>query len=147
MTTVTFPPSEVDQDPNRVWCPRPGCDTACTLPPNHLPFTCPGCSGRFCSICRLPREDPERSPHECRPERWLLGGSQLLGGAVKRCPHCGVMIEREEGCAQMLCRRCRHTFCWYCLASLDVSLRGGGWGGGVGKGFGFNIGKRKCGKV
>lgn len=34
---------------------------------------------------------------------------------------CGVPIEKDEGCAQMMCKRCKHVFCWYCLASLDVS--------------------------
>lgn len=34
---------------------------------------------------------------------------------------CAVPIEKDEGCAQMMCKRCKHVFCWYCLASLDVS--------------------------
>lgn len=40
---------------------------------------------------------------------------------VKRCPKCKVYIERDEGCAQMMCKNCKHAFCWYCLESLDVS--------------------------
>lgn len=39
---------------------------------------------------------------------------------IKYCPMCGVPIEKDEGCAQMMCKRCKHVFCWYCLASLDV---------------------------
>ncbi|KAF7232489.1 hypothetical protein EG68_09968 [Paragonimus skrjabini miyazakii] len=38
---------------------------------------------------------------------------------LKRCPACFIPIERIEGCAQMMCRSCKHTFCWYCLTSLD----------------------------
>lgn len=41
---------------------------------------------------------------------------------IKRCPKCKVYIERDEGCAQMMCKNCKHAFCWYCLESLDVSL-------------------------
>lgn len=41
--------------------------------------------------------------------------------AIKRCPKCKVYIERDEGCAQMMCKNCKHAFCWYCLESLDVS--------------------------
>ena len=41
---------------------------------------------------------------------------------IKRCPMCHIPIERDEGCAQMMCKRCKHVFCWYCLANLDVSL-------------------------
>ena len=60
---------------------------------------------------------------------------------IKRCPMCSVPIERDAGCAQvkgihelntnfdgsmivtfqMMCKRCKHVFCWYCLTSLDVS--------------------------
>lgn len=40
---------------------------------------------------------------------------------IKNCPMCAVPIEKDEGCAQMMCKRCKHVFCWYCLASLDVS--------------------------
>ena len=40
---------------------------------------------------------------------------------IKRCPICRIPIERNDGCAQMMCKRCKHVFCWYCLASLDVS--------------------------
>ncbi|KAI8038675.1 hypothetical protein M5D96_008583 [Drosophila gunungcola] len=38
---------------------------------------------------------------------------------IKCCPMCAVPIEKDEGCAQMMCKRCKHVFCWYCLASLD----------------------------
>lgn len=38
---------------------------------------------------------------------------------IKRCPKCSVYIERDDGCAQMMCRKCRHVFCWFCLESLD----------------------------
>lgn len=41
---------------------------------------------------------------------------------IKCCPMCSVPIEKDEGCAQMMCKRCKHVFCWYCLASLDVSF-------------------------
>lgn len=41
---------------------------------------------------------------------------------IKRCPKCKVYIERDEGCAQMMCKNCKHAFCWYCLESLDVSF-------------------------
>lgn len=40
---------------------------------------------------------------------------------IKCCPMCNVPIEKDEGCAQMMCKRCKHVFCWYCLTSLDVS--------------------------
>ena len=44
------------------------------------------------------------------------------GSEIKRCPMCFVPIERDAGCAQMMCKRCKHVFCWFCLASLDVRI-------------------------
>ena len=48
-------------------------------------------------------------------------GAHTEDAAIKRCPFCHVPIERNDGCAQMMCKRCKHVFCWYCLESLDVS--------------------------
>jgi len=45
--------------------------------------------------------------------------AQVDASPIKRCPICHILIEREEGCAQMMCKRCKHVFCWYCLESLD----------------------------
>uniref|UniRef100_A0A3Q2G5M8 E3 ubiquitin-protein ligase RNF144B n=1 Tax=Cyprinodon variegatus TaxID=28743 RepID=A0A3Q2G5M8_CYPVA len=42
--------------------------------------------------------------------------------SIKQCPMCGVYIERNQGCAQMLCKSCKHTFCWYCLQNLDGDI-------------------------
>ena len=39
-------------------------------------------------------------------------------GNTKRCPNCGQLIERTEGCARMDCT-CSYTFCWECGAPYD----------------------------
>ena len=41
---------------------------------------------------------------------------------IKRCPMCHVPIERDAGCAQMMCKRCKHVFCWFCLKSLETDF-------------------------
>ena len=51
----------------------------------------------------------------------ILVGDSSIEGDIKRCPMCNVPIERDAGCAQMMCKRCKHVFCWFCLTSLDVS--------------------------
>lgn len=56
----------------------------------------------------------------CRLRSGLAGTD--TDAAIKQCPMCGVYIERNQGCAQMLCKSCKHTFCWYCLQNLDVSI-------------------------
>ncbi|XP_037294810.1 probable E3 ubiquitin-protein ligase RNF144A isoform X2 [Manduca sexta] len=111
---------EVAMDSGRAFCPRVGCDTVVTVRAAN-PAHCPTCRHDFC--------------HQCNQE-WHGGlsceaaaASSSMGGAgapllpdselIKLCPMCRVPIEKDEGCAQMMCKRCKHVFCWYCLASLD----------------------------
>ena len=111
--------TEVRLDPGRAWCPGPDCQTVCHLCPGtsqHHPAVCPSCQLQFCSGCL----QPWQPGHTCLPRS---PGNQdpFSSEVIKWCPMCRVPIERDAGCAQMMCRRCRHVFCWYCMASLDVS--------------------------
>ncbi|XP_060520153.1 uncharacterized protein LOC132698217 [Cylas formicarius] len=119
---------EVELDKNRCWCPRAGCETVCNLCPSQpcspQSVFCPTCSTDFCSNCKLEwhagstcDEYGRRLASEGRanPDIGIPFDSDL----IKCCPMCGVPIEKDEGCAQMMCKRCKHVFCWYCLASLD----------------------------
>ncbi|XP_078146052.1 putative E3 ubiquitin-protein ligase RNF144A-B [Centroberyx gerrardi] len=116
---------EVLLDPCRTWCPSSSCQAVCRLPeaepPGSQPARCPLCRLDFCSLCRAAwhpgracrdrdrdrDRDPERPP----------GNSEA--SPIKRCPKCQVFIQRDEGCAQMMCKNCKHAFCWFCLESLD----------------------------
>lgn len=111
---------EVEMDRSRTWCPRAGCETVCTLcstdrcTPQSV--HCPTCNTDFCSNCR----SMWHSGSPCKSEE-VVPGVTFDSELIKCCPMCCVPIEKDEGCAQMLCKRCKHVFCWYCLASLDVS--------------------------
>ncbi|CAF0723053.1 unnamed protein product [Didymodactylos carnosus] len=110
--------AEVALDPKRLFCPVINCGQICTIPDDidittEAPITCTQCKFTFCIKCH---------------EIWHQGLPCLDGGipfesdpeaSIKRCPRCQLPIERLVGCAQMLCRRCKHIFCWYCLKSLD----------------------------
>lgn len=108
-------------DKGRAWCPRAGCETICSINGNGGsstplgPVHCPNCSTDFCSICREPWHNGPCSD--------LPLGIPFDSDHIKCCPMCSIPIEKDEGCAQMMCKRCKHVFCWYCLASLDVSIR------------------------
>lgn len=108
-------------DKSRTWCPRAGCETVCTLcstdrvTPQSV--HCPTCSMDFCSNCRA----SWHADSPCKSEE-VVPGVTFDSELIKCCPMCSVPIEKDEGCAQMLCKRCKHVFCWYCLASLDVSF-------------------------
>ena len=33
------------------------------------------------------------------------------------CPRCGILIQKNGGCHHMVCGKCRHEFCWWCLGA------------------------------
>lgn len=137
---------EVHLDPNRVWCPRPNCETVCTvsdedLLPNdcgnfesrldltdrRVPVYCKNCNLTFCLHCRSAYHGtmPCQSPSEDESLSLLLSRIRTpnsLNEFIKKCPRCGIFIERDRGCAQMMCQKCKHVFCWFCLSSLEVSV-------------------------
>ncbi|XP_057662100.1 uncharacterized protein LOC130897326 isoform X2 [Diorhabda carinulata] len=121
---------EVELDKSRTWCPRAGCETVCNLCPQQKcspqGVLCPTCTSKFCSNCKLEWHEG-LSCDEFAKQMSKEGKSEELGipfdsDLIKCCPMCNVPIEKDEGCAQMMCKRCKHVFCWYCLASLDIAL-------------------------
>ena len=108
---------------------------------------CPSCAKEFCSKCsgswhagktcqQYGEELVKRSKSGANfggsgigvaPGQGGGAGMEFLNlerfdGDIKPCPMCRVLIERDDGCAQMMCKRCKHVFCWFCQTSLDVSL-------------------------
>jgi hypothetical protein len=38
----------------------------------------------------------------------------------KKCPKCQISIEKISGCDHMICKRCKHEFCWQCFANYRI---------------------------
>ena len=38
---------------------------------------------------------------------------------AKRCPSCGMAIQKSEGCNKMTCGACGAAFCWRCSRAVD----------------------------
>ncbi|XP_064605347.1 probable E3 ubiquitin-protein ligase RNF144A-A [Liolophura sinensis] len=119
---------EVDLDPNRTFCPEAGCDTVCHVcssasgeTQRPAPVQCPTCGLQFCSVCKTKWHGTQTCDEHIKGSENDVGipFSSAEDAKIKRCPVCHVPIERNDGCAQMMCKRCKHVFCWYCLASLD----------------------------
>ncbi|KPP70452.1 hypothetical protein Z043_110729, partial [Scleropages formosus] len=111
----------------KAWCPVVECQAVCRVKPSAegqpTSVPCPACNNVFCSSCKGPWQDghtcPERRPLTAPTQEDSTPLSCEADGPIKQCPMCGVYIERNQGCAQMLCKSCKHTFCWYCLQNLD----------------------------
>ncbi|KAK2533926.1 hypothetical protein Q9233_004463 [Columba guinea] len=119
---------EVLLDPCRTWCPSSTCQAVCQLqessPQDPQLVQCKACDIEFCSACKS-NWHPGQGCQESMPISFLPGEASSVfkveedDAPIKRCPKCKVYIERDEGCAQMMCKNCKHAFCWYCLESLD----------------------------
>ncbi|KAM4580578.1 E3 ubiquitin-protein ligase RNF144B [Odontesthes bonariensis] len=118
---------EVKLDPSKAWCPVLGCQAVCSMQPSTegrpAAVPCLTCHTVFCSSCRGPWQDA----HTCPEHQLMISPSPSHESSdtdmsIKQCPMCGIYIERNQGCAQMLCKSCKHTFCWYCLQNLDGDI-------------------------
>ncbi|XP_053323024.1 E3 ubiquitin-protein ligase RNF144B [Spea bombifrons] len=120
---------EVHLDPCRTWCPTADCHTVCLIEGGDsaipVPVECHVCLKTFCSTCK----STWQLDHLCQASKAVAVPAEkdiLIGrdvdAAIKQCPVCKIYIERNEGCAQMMCKNCKHTFCWYCLQNLDNDI-------------------------
>ncbi|KAM8916926.1 putative E3 ubiquitin-protein ligase RNF144A-A isoform 3-T4 [Spinachia spinachia] len=122
---------EVLLDPCRTWCPSSTCQAVCQLKEVDSPappqlVQCAVCALEFCSACKSNWHPGQACQENSLPIASFLPGENSSfykneedEAPIKRCPKCKVYIERDEGCAQMMCKNCKHAFCWYCLESLD----------------------------
>jgi len=78
---------------------------------------CFKCSSEFCFTCGM---DPH-APATCKQMReWQKKETDdsetanWITAHTKNCAHCGVRIEKNEGCNQITCQRCHKQMCWVC---------------------------------
>ncbi|XP_067134839.1 probable E3 ubiquitin-protein ligase RNF144A-A isoform X2 [Centruroides vittatus] len=115
--------AEIDEDPSRCWCPKPECNNICQVQLSDVPvpIVCSNCNTMFCSSCK----ELWHSTQLCKEKKCFNYNKKASSFVIKNeinikhCPGCNIPIERNEGCAQMKCRYCKHIFCWHCLSLLD----------------------------
>ncbi|KAF2476483.1 uncharacterized protein BDR25DRAFT_252513 [Lindgomyces ingoldianus] len=119
----------LNDDPNFRWCRGPGCKSGQI----HLSgeegniFRCIACGFRVC----VKHENTWHEDETCEEYDYRKSGKKerdqkqqeeasvkAIGELTKRCPgkSCKWPIEKNEGCDHMTCSKCRHEFCWICLA-------------------------------
>lgn len=108
-------------DASVVWCPRAGCGMAMYVQ-GGLMLICPSdtCRFSFCRQCRVEwhadatceqfkQWQIENGQADARFEQWRKANT-------KTCPKCKSPIEKNGGCNHMTCGKCKHQFCWLCMA-------------------------------
>lgn len=118
----------VDDHPQLKWCPSPNCDSVieCNAPASQVGLTivpivtCSDCHCSFCFSCGGSNHLPipchllkcwiQKCADDSETANWMSVNT-------KDCPKCASTIEKNGGCNHIICRQCKHEFCWICLGS------------------------------
>lgn len=105
-------------DNNRV-CPNQNCLHVQLADPVISEIICQKCNQKYCFEHEL-----AHNGISCKEYKKMISLSSHFNNMIsecikylrcKRCPKCRAYIEKNEGCNQMQCTKCRTQFCWYCL--------------------------------
>lgn len=124
-------------------CPNERCTYAFQWRPDSgaFPFDCPVCKQSYCLSCQVlgvvGGVGPSHAPYTCAQqiermqeiaeerkkfEQWQVLNARanelfeesLVRNGWKRCPNCTAVIEKNEGCDHMTCKKCKCNFCFVC---------------------------------
>lgn len=118
----------LEQRPNELrFCPTPDCTQIYRVSKeDSAVIQCPACLIETCSHCHQPPHhelsceenalNGSKSGQELLLERWAKGTSN-----VKKCPDCGIFIEKIDGCNHIHCR-CGAHVCWICAQTFNDGI-------------------------
>lgn len=114
----------VSSIPNFRWCLNSRCKSGQIHHDDSPIFVCTACGFKHCVIHTIPWHEGET----CADYNYRVSGQKtrdeddaskkLIDQISKKCPGplCGANIEKNKGCDHMTCRKCKHEFCWVCMA-------------------------------
>lgn len=132
------------QAPNSYHCATPNCAGWCLYEDEVNMFYCATCQHWNCLTCRAIHEKMDciqyqrkmkakfHKDYNARMAQSSLEDLFKMGEALK-CPTCGIIIMKKEGCDWIMCTMCKTEICWV--------TRQARWGP---KGHGDNSGGCKC---
>ncbi|EDO37437.1 predicted protein [Nematostella vectensis] len=118
---------EIQISKSKAFCPKPDCKGVVeSIPGAAKEVCCSECGYSFCFACKGPWHPEKHCQNKGEKANGikffeLVNGEEVLV-EIKACPTCQVLIQRDEGCAQMMCGNCKHIFCWHCLKGLDSDI-------------------------
>ncbi|KAJ9621203.1 hypothetical protein H2203_007254 [Taxawa tesnikishii (nom. ined.)] len=112
------------------YCLKPGCNSGQINVESGNYMDCASCGYKQCLEHKVrwhrgetcTQYDYRTSGRKARDEE--RASEAFIKANTKRCPgedrkagkKCGWNIEKNNGCDHMTCRKCKHQFCWQCLA-------------------------------
>jgi len=101
---------EILNDPNKKFCPYPNCNSYAVLKDIKQKYVKCSKNHNFCFLCL-------EKPHGKKPCKDTLDKSIInysKNNFIKKCPHCGIITQKSEGCNHITCSKCSYQWCWLC---------------------------------
>ena len=99
---------------NSIFCPFPDCESYSIKQnlKNIENLKCIDSNHMFCSGCLMEAHPEKLCNENIQIDQWIK-----INNDVKRCPKCGLNIQKIDGCNHIKCvhRGCNYEFCWICL--------------------------------
>ncbi|KAH7322121.1 hypothetical protein B0J17DRAFT_251345 [Rhizoctonia solani] len=116
---------ELERHADFRWCTNPTCGQGQIYSEGGPIITCDHCHTQSCFFHKVPWHQG-LTCEEYTVEREHNANEEYLTTHTKPCPSptCGRPIEKVSGCDHMTCR-CRHRFCWSCMADYSQILQHG----------------------
>ncbi|KAH7078278.1 hypothetical protein FB567DRAFT_406090, partial [Paraphoma chrysanthemicola] len=111
-----------DSIPNYRWCITKGCKSGQVHPPGTSRFRCQACRKSHCVVHLTAWHKGETcAEYDYRTNKHIkkqeeAASKKIIADTTKKCPGCKRSIEKSYGCDHMTCSKCKHEFCWECLA-------------------------------
>ncbi|KAF2807483.1 uncharacterized protein BDZ99DRAFT_523095 [Mytilinidion resinicola] len=124
----------LNDDPNFRWCRGPNCKSG-QIHESDVSgniFVCVDCGFKVCTV----HEGVWHEGETCEEYDYRTSGRKEkdqkaqeeasaaeIAKITKKCPgkrgNCGWNIEKNDGCDHMTCTKCKHQFCWICMADYQ----------------------------
>ncbi|CAD8111859.1 unnamed protein product [Paramecium sonneborni] len=101
---------EIENDPNKKWCPAKGCNLFIEKDPKTNLINCQ-CGQIVCFNCG----QIAHNGIQCEDAIQIDFKNALVKYQIKYCPKCKSHIQKNSGCNHMTCIQCQFEFCWVCL--------------------------------
>lgn len=111
-------------NPNAYHCKTPDCPAWVEIDPDVEQFQCQACKTENCVLCKAVHQGmtcndyqdiqhgPDRRARENAATEDQVRG-MIAAKNAQPCPKCGILVQRTEGCREMICTRCQCNFVWF----------------------------------